>query len=72
MNRSLVYDHDALPEVCPEDHVPGCPGRAGGDHEYRLSYLRCSECGDLLAMDGSCPIHGLLDPEQMDLSSEAW
>ena len=47
------------PETCSE-HGPTCPGAAGGDHI--LSMLRCSECGVILD-DGSCPTHGLLDPE---------
>ncbi len=63
--KTSTYDHDALPETCSEDHVPGCPGRAGGDHEYivPVSYMRCSECGDLLD-DGECVTHGLLDPNE--------
>lgn len=64
MTAGLVYDHDALPETChAEGHIPGCAGRAGGDHEYltsALSMLRCSECEDLLD-DGICANHGPLD-----------
>ena len=44
-------------------HIDGCPGAAGGDHEVRVSYLRCSECGDLLDGYGRCELHGTLDPE---------
>ncbi len=62
--KSPTYDHD-IEDIgsCPEDHVPGCPGRAGGDHELivPLSMLRCSECGDLLDGFGACEVHGQLD-----------
>lgn len=71
---NLVIDNDALPETCSDadprgSHVPGCPGMAGGDHEYvtaPLSMLRCDECGDLLDGYGACDIHGPLDIEAFE------
>ncbi len=37
------YRSPYLPETCTEpDHVPGCPGKAGGDHEFLQV---CPTCG---------------------------
>lgn len=57
MNRSLVIDHDALPETCSDAaHIPGCPCQAGGDAEFvtlPLNAMRCEVCGHRLDdMDG--------------------
>lgn len=61
--KTAAYDHDAIPQTCnDEGHAHGCPCMAGSD-AIRLSYLRCSECGDFLDETGRCAMHGLLDPE---------
>lgn len=45
-------------EQCHEDgHVDGCPGKAGGDHEYvklPLNAMRCAVCGHRLDDMGGC------------------
>ena len=42
-------------------HVPGCPGRAGGEHEFapvyvtkRMDAMRCIVCGHRLDEMGGC------------------
>jgi hypothetical protein len=39
-------------------------------YEVRLSLLRCDECENFLEWDGTCTIHGLLDPEASDVDCD--
>jgi hypothetical protein len=52
----VLTDGETIP-TCPDDHVPGCPGPFGGDHEYvvlPMNAMRCSDCGHRLDDMGGC------------------
>jgi hypothetical protein len=40
-----------------EGHVPGCPGKAGGDHEWLPDWIDCAYCNDGLDLAGDDVVH---------------